>query len=172
MTTQHFIDITNMVSGIFTAIGTVGAVCVALWLSYKNSTPKLKVYATVGILFPDQLKSLWLTCVNVGNQPIICTGFALVPNKAKPLRIMPTKQASGLSSDQLPKLLQYSDRISQYFDLSFINDNNLPLSKHRWLAKIQLKFFWKIVAITNIMEFSGELSDDLKKELLFIRFQK
>ncbi len=52
------IEILNMDCGIFTAFRTVGAVIVALWLSYKESKPKLKIYATLAQHFLHHLEYL------------------------------------------------------------------------------------------------------------------
>src|SRR5262245_23328768 len=84
-------SIVSMLSEIFTAVGTVGAVIVALWLSYKDNKPKLRVNATVGIITPEMKEHLWLSCVNTGKLPITCTGFVFNPFRFRPrkLRVMP-----------------------------------------------------------------------------------
>jgi hypothetical protein len=47
------IEIINTICNILTALGTVGAVIVALWLSNRDSNPKLKIFAQVGVITPD-----------------------------------------------------------------------------------------------------------------------
>ena len=60
--TQHK-DSINLLSGVATAIGTVGAVVVALWLAYQGNKLKLYPSALVGVIMPAYEKFLWLTCV-------------------------------------------------------------------------------------------------------------
>lgn len=160
-------------SNIFTAIGTVSAVIVSVWFAFRDTKPKPKVYATIGITIPGNSEYLWLTCVNISKQSIICTGFSFNPNKFRkqPERIMPVNPVQNLSSS-LPKNIAFSDRIDQYFASSFFSDPKLlnSLSRHKFLARIQLKFLWRVVAITNIKEFEGRLSNSLIDRILLSQF--
>jgi hypothetical protein len=160
------------ISNVFTAIGTVGAVIVALWLGYRDSKPKLKVYAYVGTLTPEMTEHLWLSCINVSKQPIVCTGLVFKPNIFRKIRIMPnpTFELKNLSAVKPPRLLQFSERLDQHFDDRFFTTFEDFLSKKKWWAKIQLKLLWRIVATTNIKEFDGKLGNSLIKKILNSQF--
>jgi hypothetical protein len=51
---EKYVEVITLICNIFTAIGTVGAVIVALWLGYKDSKPKLRVDSVVGVIKPDR----------------------------------------------------------------------------------------------------------------------
>ncbi len=112
---------------------------------------------------------LWISCVNVSKQNIVCTGFAFNPNRFRRngLRVIPNP-AQTIFKNDTPKCLQFSERLDQHFKSNFFTDENLKkfLSNHRWIAKIQLKLFWRVIATTNIKEFSGRLSNSLIEETL------
>ncbi len=175
------IDTINIMCNIFTAVGTVGAVIVALWfgyLGYKDKQPKLSASATIGVLYPDEKYYLLLYCVNVGYQPILVTNFALSPDKSKPLRIMihPSLELKGSSTNPTPATIGYGENIQQHFDLKFLKDENfnnlVGKYKYKWIEKIRLKRSWRIIARTNIQEFEGKLSKSLIDEILNIHFCK
>lgn len=166
------LEIINTISNVFTSFGTVGAVVVALWLAYRDSKPKLRVNALVGVITPEMSEHLWLSCTNVGKQSITCTGFAFNPNKFKKTgkRIMPHPRTAmnNLTSVKLPMQLQYSEKVDQHFGDDFFNDTTIKkfLAPYKWVARIQLNFLWRVVATTNIQEFEGKLSKCLVEKLL------
>lgn len=172
----EFAEILNTIFNGFTALGTVGAIIVALWLSNRDNIPKLSVHATVGVLLPDMKEHLWLSCVNASKQTIVCTGFAFNPNKfsKKGSRIVPRSKIDthDLLQTSLPQIMEFSSRVDQYFCQQFFNDSNIHTSllPYKWLARIQLKFFWRVIAITNIKEFEGNLSKCLIEKILEYRF--
>jgi hypothetical protein len=168
--TEFFQDNAAVISGlsnIFTALGTVGAVVTALYLSNKNSKPKIKVYATVGVITPEMTEHLWISCVNIGMTPVTCNSFSFAPRMSKPLRIMPIHQLEQLST-QMPRKLDYSEKADHHFDERFFHDPILlrVLSKYKWLAKIKLKYLWRVIVNTNIGVFEGNLSNDLIEKIL------
>jgi hypothetical protein len=168
-------DIIDTISNIFVAIGTVGSVITALLLAYKDSKPKLKVYATIGVLYPDDKEYLWMSCTNISKQQIICNGFSFAPRKLgknRDLRFMIRKPVPHLSSPT-PKTLEYSSRIDHWCDLDIFSDNQIKsfLSKHRWIAALQLRR-WRVAANTNVKRFEGKLSSGLMKTILEIIFEK
>ena len=168
----------NTIFNGFTALGTVGAIIVALWLSNRDNIPHLNVHATVGVILPDMHEHLWLSCVNSGKQTIVCTGFAFKPNKfsKKSNRIVPRSriETHNLLQSSLPQIMEYSSRVDQYFCHQFFDDshNHKFLFPYKWLARIQLKYFWRVIAITNIKEFEGRLSKSLIEKILASRFGK
>ena len=137
---------------------------------------QLSVYASIGVITPDMSEHLWLSCTNVGKQPIMCTGFAFKPNRfiKKEKRIIPAPriEMKELSPDVLPKMLQYSERTNKHFNDDFFRDSNLKkfLSRYKLLARIQLKFLWKVVVTTNIKEFHGKLSNCVIEKILSFQF--
>ncbi|MDP1603965.1 MAG: hypothetical protein Q8M03_11950 [Legionella sp.] len=155
---QNYGPAINGITNIFIALGTVGAVITALYLSSKDSKPKLKVYADVGVLIPDMTENLRISCINIGKQTVICTGFSFAPHIKKPKRIMPLNCIEHLSNP-LPYRLEYSAKLDRCHDQSFFSDQNLAklLSQHEWLARIELKLFWRIIAHTNVGNFSEKL---------------
>jgi hypothetical protein len=167
---HEYSEIISGLSNIFTALGTVGAVIIALWISYRDSKPKLQVSATVGILMPEGTEYLWLSCVNVGKQEIVCNGFSFAP-KAKSERLMPNPQME-FNHAKMPKAIRYSESINQYFNGVIFSDKNMidRLGRNKWLASIKLKFFWSVVAVTNVGEFKGKLSSCLIKKIISSSF--
>lgn len=169
---HKYTDIINTISNIFTALGTISAVITALWLSNKGE-PKLRVYATVQIIFPDNKRYLGVSSINIGKQSITCTNFAFNPNKFKnnPERIMFPHEIKEFSTS-LPKLIQYSERVDRYYKLECFADPTIArfLNRKKWLASIQLKYFWRVIVTTNIKEFEGKLSSSLIDEILLIHF--
>ncbi len=170
-------QIISIVCNIFTAVGTVGAVVVALWfgfLGYKDKQPKLSVFATIGVLYPDNQQYLMLYCVNVGYQSILVTNFAFKPKKSKAVRILinPTLELKNSSINPTPSTIGYSENIQQHFDLKYIEDENFKkfICKYKWFAKIQLKR-WRVIARTNLKEFEGKLSEPLVEQILNTHFK-
>lgn len=171
------LEIINVISNVFIAIGTVGAVIVALWLSYNDSKPRLKTHAFVGVITPEMKAHLWLSCTNVGKQPIMCTGLVFKPNKfiKTEKRIMPNPKIALYNVGQkLPVQLSYSEKVDQHFSDEFFSDTTIKnfLSPSRWIVKIQLKFCWRVVATTNIKNFEGKLSSCLIEKLLVSHFPR
>lgn len=148
----------NGITNIFIALGTVGAVITALCLSSKDNKPKLKVYVNVGVVIPDMAESLMISCINIGKQSVTCTGFSFAPDIKKPKRIMPLNCIEYLSNP-LPYRLEYSAKLDRYYEQSFFSDPNLAklLSTYEWLARIELKLFWRIIAHTTVGNFSEKL---------------
>jgi len=170
------IELTKMICDIFTAIGTCAAVIVALWLAYRDSKPMLRVYAIAGVLMPSNSRHIWINCVNIGKQAIVCTGLAFKPykiGKNRALRIIPKLEKSlEATYSRLPCMLQYSESINQHFSAEFFKSQDVKdiLVKYKWLAKLQMKFLWRVVAITNIKEFEGSLSSALIEKIILEQF--
>ena len=176
---KDFIDI---VTEIATAVGTVGAVIVALWLAYQSNKVKLKPNGFIGVIMPDKEEFLWMSCVNIGRQSAICTGIVFAINRfsrlnkfsKNNLRIMLTSYASypQYKSSTLPLVLQYGERIDCYFKLNSLQDKQIKkvLGEYKWLAKLRLRYLWRVVATTNISEFHGRLSNSLISKLISIHF--
>lgn len=170
---QNYNYAINGITNIFSALGTVGAVITALYLSLKDSKPKMKVRADVGIETPDMTENLMLSCINTGKQPVICTGFSFAPHIKKTQRIMPLKCIESYSNS-LPYRLEYSAKLVRYHDQSFFSDQNLAklLSQYEWLARIELKLFWRIIAHTNVGNFSEKLPTVVIDKILSSLFSK
>lgn len=168
---NEYDKVINGLSSIFTAFETVGTVITALYLSVRDSKPKLKVYCTVAVTFPANSEHLWISCTNIGKQPIVCNEFSFAPTLSKPLRILPLNCIESLSTP-VPCMLNYSEKLDRHFDQVFFSDRNLAriLSKHEWLAKIELKLFWRVIANTNVGVFSGKLSSDVIEKILQLQF--
>lgn len=157
---------------ISTAIGTNGAVFTALWLGLKDRRPKLQVSAYTGINPTTGEKHLWMYCANLGKQPVFCSALAFIPNRFNKdgLRIAPHPDWMMVPpSVNLPYCLEYSAYLSQHFKKDFFQIRkqypNL-LSKHNWLARLQLKFFWRVTADTTVGNWTGKLSKSLIEEIL------
>lgn len=171
--------IANTWCDFFTAIGTVGAVVVSLWLANKSANaekPKLRVNAYSCIITGNKGEVIGCYCTNERKHPIILNNFALAFNKNKPLRI--GFYNSMPDSDKLPKQLVYSDSATQQFlfenlqcqtAIEFMKQH---LSNYKWLAKLQLKHRWKICANTALGEFYGNLADSLINKIISIRFNE
>lgn len=166
-------SLVSLYSNILVAIGTLGAVIVALYLSYKGGVPKLKPYAYIAIKFPENVEYLCLSCVNTNKQPVICSGLVLTPNKYRHMRMLSLGMAPP--SVSLPHTLQYSETINQYYLLQdFLNSADMKkeinkLSKHRWLARLQLNLLWRVIATTYIArEFENRLSSSLVEKILSV----
>ena len=166
---KHQILIT-LLSNILTAFGTVGAVSVALYFNYKESKPKLRVFATLGIVFPEQEEHVWASCINMNKQSIVCTGFVFNPNRfrRRGLSFLLVKEVRNLPNDRMPKTLQFSERLEKRYEISTLTNNIFKsiLGKYKFIAKIKLKFFWRIVVNTNIKEFRGKLSNSLIEKII------
>jgi hypothetical protein len=167
---EYSIIITT-VSEAFTAIGTVGAVIVALWLSNKDSKPKLKVHATIGILTPSMSETIWITCTNEGKLPIMCSSFAFAPCIKKSPRIMLTQPLLEICMP-MPKLLNYSERVDQNFDVSALASKAfcMFLDTDKMMTRHKLKNFWRVIVNTNVGSFEGTLSDDLIEKIISLHF--
>lgn len=167
---HDYTEVINGISNIFMAIGTVGAVIVALALSYNNNKPKLKIFAYVGVVLPEMTKHLWISCINTGKQAVICNNFAFAPRLSKPERLMPIKKLE--ISINTPKIINFSERIDQYFCDDFFSHSDVSsfLGSCKWLARIKLKLFWRVVVHTNIGEFSGKLSNELINRIISLNF--
>lgn len=161
----------NGITNIFIALGTVGAVITALYLSSRDNKPKLKVHAALGVVIPDMTENLWLSCINIGKQSVICTGFSFAPSIKKPIRIMPLNCLEHISTP-LPNRLEYSAKLDRHHDPSFFSDQNLAksLSQYKWLARIELKLFWRVIAHTNVGNFSEKLSRTVIDKILLSLF--
>jgi hypothetical protein len=165
----------DIICNVFTAFGTVGAVITALWLARKDK-PKLKVYATMYVFFSDEMQCeyIGMRCVNAGQSPIICTGFALNPKKSNYRIMMAPRLEVKISgkSTTFPKTIQYSDEANAYFDIKCIDTTVFKscLSPYKWLAKLQLKWRWRVVALTNVKGFEGKLSGTLIEKIIAICF--
>jgi len=169
-------EIILLISSMFTACGTVGAVIVVLVMEYKDSRPKLKVFAEFKDIVPGTKHPLWILCTNISKQSVICNGFAFKPNRFQRgiYQIMPFPNVKFKVKSQFnsSKVLKFSESIDSQFDSSFFADDkfNKLISKHRWIAKIQLKFLWRIIAITNVKKFSGKLSNNVINAILSAKF--
>lgn len=167
-------EMITLICNVLSAFGTVAAVIVALWLAKNNNKPKLSVSASVSVLSPDNIRYLSFYCVNRGYQPLLVVNLSFSPNQFKTLRMMmpPEFNVRELSTSALPAVIKYSEDIRQYFDLNSLRDENFKkfLGGYRWIAKIKLERFWRIVGVTNIQEFEGKLSKSLIEEILNIHF--
>lgn len=168
--------IISLISGMFTAVGTVGAVIVAVWFSYRNSRAQLKVCAWAGIITNPMREHVTFSCTNTSKQYIRCQGFSFAPKGRRGVRLLPHPQYQlkyGLSDEcTLPVLLHFSENFTQLFD-NRIFDAQLwssLLSKHRWIARFQLRFRCRVVAHTNIKSFYGKLSEDLIEKIISLCF--
>lgn len=165
-------DTYNAIINSLTAIGTVGATIVALWFGYRDGKPKLIPSATIGILFPDNIEYLWISCLNSGKQQIICESFSIQfrnTSLRKYFFLLPSNLLSTeYQYDRLPIYMDYSKRIHQYYYLKIFEDPifKQQLFKNKFLAKIQIKLFFKIVAVTNIKKFRSKLSDSIVNNIL------
>ena len=131
----------------------------------------------MGLVIPDRTEHLWISCVNIGNQPIICNSFSFTTNKfrKKALHIMPNSLTVIKSiSSTLPYTMPYSGRVDQCLDLKFFSENTFKtlVYQYKWLAKIQLKLFWRVVANTNIRSFQRNISENVIDEISEARFKK
>lgn len=165
------LEIINAIFNGLTAVGTMSAVITALWLSYRDNQPRLKVYATIGVIMSTQSKYLKLMCINVGKQGIVCESFSFLPNRFKknaPHRI-PNCIIPSLSH-KLPQSLEYSVRVEEFHSLEAIKLAVDAISSCKFIAKMQLRLLWRIIAHTNIKGFKGTLSDDLIDEIMAQKF--
>jgi Pyridoxamine 5'-phosphate oxidase len=73
-----------------------------------------------------------------------------------------------------PKAFTFSEKLNCHYGEEFFYDANLPelLNKHKWLAKIEMKLFWKVIAHTNIKNFTGKLSNEIIDKIISIHFDK
>jgi hypothetical protein len=174
-------ELIELVSNIVMSIGTFAAVIVALWLSHEDNMAKLKVYSLIGVHPTAKDEYLWLSCVNVGRQPIFCINFVFNPNRFRKggIRAVPHPEYElkaiinsehALSSP--PCLLRYGDRLDQHFDFHAISGEALTklLPNYKWLAILQLKLFWSVSVTTNIKEFNGKLSTNLIRKIINMQF--
>jgi hypothetical protein len=168
-------DLINIAINLLMALGTISAVIVALHLGYKDSHPKLKISGLVSILFDNDnnIKYLHLCCINSSKQPVIVKSFSLSPTNVKkqPQRLMLVSKDPNLSTP-LPKKLEYSDDANLYFRTDFLKDPAFKkfLGSYKFLAWLKLKFFWRVVAFTNVGEFEGKLYNSLIEEILAANF--
>lgn len=173
-------DIISLISDLLTAFGTVGAVIVALWFSYRDNKPKLKVSVEVAFIFSGDVnkdKFICFSCININKQAVLCTGFRFNPNKyRKCKRVLPhPKNELKLFPTSRPaKMLNFSEGCQQYFNTLLINDPEIRklLGNYKWIAKIRLKYFWRVAAKTNIGEFNGKLSRNIIEEFLISNYSK
>lgn len=129
-------------------------------------------------IVPDMAEHFGMCCINSSNVPITCTGFAFNPNISNKTgsRIMPNLTKSIVQNIHNPntinRILQYGDKAEIYFNFDVLDKRTLQsfLSRHMWIAKLQLKYFWKVVATTNVKEFEGKLSNDLVEKIISIHF--
>lgn len=168
-------DSISIAINFFMALGSISAIIVALHLGYKDSHPKLKISGLVSILFDygNNTKYLHLSCINCSKQPVIVKSFSLSPTNVKkqPQRLMLINTDQNLSTP-LPKKLEYSDDANLYFCADFLKDPVFKkfLGRHKLLARLKLKFFWRAVAFTNVGEFEGKLYHSLIEEILAVNF--
>lgn len=148
----------------------------SLWFAVGNK-PKLRVDGQVYIDFSNETKHVGLSCTNIGNLPINCTGFSINPSKIrnKGLRIWlnPIKAIVSLSTP-LPRVLQHGDKIQQCFEVSCFDNKTIYdfLPKYRWLAKYCLRRRWKIIAHTTVKNFESNLSNSLVELILSFHFKR
>jgi hypothetical protein len=104
----------------------------------------------------------------------MCTGFAFNPNKFSRtgLRILPINELRNFPTSSFPRLLQFSERVDQHFNADFFTDPEIKkrLGKYNMVAKIKMRFLWRVAATTNIKEFNGKLSNLLIAKILQLSF--
>ncbi len=167
-------DLIDVISQIATSVGTIGAVIVALYFSHNDNKVKLKPTAFIGLVLPNNVQFLWLCCINNGKPAAICTGLSFAPNRFARLRIMPTPNSLlvGGKNCQLPSLLRAGEKVDQHYDIHALSDDSFKnlLGNYKYLAKIRLKYLWRLVATTNLSRHYGKLSNDLVEHILSVHF--
>ena len=85
---------------------------------------------------------------------------------------MPISEKRDISNTPFPKLLNYTEDFSKHYTLDCIQNDNMKtcLGNLKWLAKIKLKYVWKVTAITNIKIFKGKLPSCLIDEIIKANF--
>lgn len=144
--------------------------------SRKNEKPKLWVSATVAEI-PDHKETLWIVCENVRKRPVFCVSFTFTTNRffKNSRRIIPNSKYKTPDSITLPHRLLSDTGISQHFTGEFFNifsENSKLLGKNKWLAKIKLHFFWRVIVETVAGEFEGRLSKKLINKIISSLFSE
>jgi len=156
-------EIVNMISSIFTAIGTTGAVIISLWLIYKSD--KIKAKAAIGVYSPYIQKNntiipswdkevLMLSVSNIGTKPFSITNFvAKISFSKKKYIIFPDYNHPGCTK----KYFIYNEADSGHyifpikeFTESLLNILNIKTGEP--FSKNQLKKL-KIFITTNLGQY-------------------
>lgn len=160
----------------FSAVGTISAVIVALYLSRKDR-PKLKVKADIQILISNEIKDrpryLTIEIVNIGVRPIkvVSVGWTIGLFKKQSYIQILTKDntdiLANLYSSNLPIKLNEGDEAKWLIPLDK-EDNWVDMFKENlsFFTRWDLRFTRLVVYTSHGISFKTAIGDGLKKELL------
>ena len=148
----------NGVSSLLTAIGTLSAVIVSLWLARRDSRVRLKAHAGIGKILTEgkvykdasqEPDFLMITVTNIGRRVVTVTGL-FWKNRLIRLRAVFQIPAEAPLSAQIPKRLQDGDQATFSVALgAWVSDHGLAapikalIPRPRWLTVRFLRCWYK-----------------------------
>lgn len=125
----------------FSAIGTMSAVLVALYLARKDKNPSLYLETMIMEEVYTSVNFLYLRVVNIGARPIHIKHVGLKIASLKPRKAFQKFNDNDKISTKLPTTLNYGEEAKFFLDL---DDNYLDSLKKflKWFPRYKLNFLY------------------------------
>ncbi len=161
---KEFLDALNLIFSGLTAVGTVGAVALALYFSRQDSEPKLKITARYYRTYLHSMDYIIVIGTNIGKQSVSILRYRwyrgfLKKKVAYQNATRNIMDASFAPGEQIKENLPLND---------FLIDANplFPISTSKSIAKIQLHFLKIKVELTTGHTFKAKIHSSLNQKIL------